>query len=129
MAEAQFDALRGRRLLVVEDEYIIAADLARTLEERGIDVVGPVGSVEEALELVETGDRLDGAILDVNLGGEKVYRVADALIARAVPFVFATGYDAFMTPQAYAGVPRCEKPVDTAVLARVMAGHIDKWSS
>ena len=122
MAEPGSDALRGRRLLVVEDDYMIAADLSRTLEGRGAEVVGPAGSVERALRLVEAeGDRLDGAVLDINLRDERVYPVADALAARGVPFIFLTGNDAWVVPDAYTGVPRCEKPVNTAQLARTLS--------
>jgi CheY-like chemotaxis protein len=121
MAEPRADALRGRRLLVVEDEYLIAAALERALEDHGAEVVGPAGSVEGALRLVEAeGDRLDGAVLDINLRGERVYPVADVLAARGVPFVFLTGYDAQVIPDTYAGVPRSEKPVSTALLARTL---------
>jgi ActR/RegA family two-component response regulator len=121
MAEPRADALRGRRLLVVEDEYLIAAALERALEDRGAEVVGPAGSVEGALRLVEAeGDRLDGAVLDINLRDERVYPVADVLAARGVPFVFLTGYDAQVIPDTYAGVPRSEKPVSTALLARTL---------
>jgi ActR/RegA family two-component response regulator len=121
MAEPRADALRGRRLLVVEDEYLIAAALERALEDRGAEVVGPAGSVENALRLVEAeGDRLDGAVLDINLRDERVYPVADVLAARGVPFVFLTGYDAQVIPDTYAGVPRSEKPVSTALLARTL---------
>ena len=121
MAEPRADALRGRRLLVVEDEYLIAAALERALEDCGAEVVGPAGSVEGALRLVEAeGDRLDGAVLDINLRGERVYPVADVLAARGVPFVFLTGYDAQVIPDTYAGVPRSEKPVSTALLARTL---------
>ena len=121
MAEPRADALRGRRLLVVEDEYLIAAALERALEDRGAEVVGPAGYVEGALRLVEAeGDRLDGAVLDINLRGERVYPVADVLAARGVPFVFLTGYDAQVIPDTYAGVPRSEKPVSTALLARTL---------
>jgi ActR/RegA family two-component response regulator len=121
MAEPRPDALRGRRLLVIEDDYLIAAALERALEDRGAEVVGPAGSVEGALRLVEAeGDRLDGAVLDINLRDERVYPVADALAARGVPFVFLTGYDAQVIPDTYAGVPRSEKPVSTALLARTL---------
>src|SRR3978361_396791 len=87
--------LGGRCLLVVEDEDVVAADLAAALELLGAEVVGPAGSVEEALTLVENeGGRLDGAVLDINLRNERVYPVADVLAARGGPFVFTTRYDA-----------------------------------
>ena len=72
--------------------------------------------------LVEAeGDRLDGAVLDINLRDQRVYPVADALAARGVPFVFLTGYDAWVIPDAHVGVPRCEKPVSSALLARMLS--------
>src|SRR3954462_10275467 len=103
---AQPENLRGRCLLVVEDEYLIAADLTASLESIGIEVIGPAASVEEALRLIENaGDRLDGAVLDINLRNERVFPVADALTARGVPFLFTTGYDADSIPKAYGGAP------------------------
>jgi CheY-like chemotaxis protein len=122
MADSARNGLAGKRLLVVEDEYLIAADLAATLEEAGAEVVGPAGTVTDALELIQSlGERLDAAILDVNLQGERVYPVADALAARGVPYVLATGYDAASIAPAYADAPRCEKPVDRLQLARLLA--------
>jgi CheY-like chemotaxis protein len=119
MSERHSSGLQGRRLLVVEDEYLVAAHLAYTLEELGVEVIGPAGTVEEALQLVESeGSRIDGAVLDVNLHGVRVYPVADALAARGMPFVFLTGYDVTALPEAFRGVPRCEKPVETALLAK-----------
>ncbi|MEA2903335.1 MAG: hypothetical protein QOI12_722 [Alphaproteobacteria bacterium] len=119
MAESGAASLKGRCLLVVEDEYLLAADLTASLESLGVEVVGPAASVEEALSLVENkGGRLDGAVLDINLRNERVYPVADVLTARGVPFVFTTGYDATAIPTAYACAPRCEKPVDKAQLVR-----------
>src|SRR5215213_2242767 len=92
MADA--DGLKGRRFLVVEDEYLIAADLAAFLEAQGIEVIGPAASVNEALALLESDtDGLHGAVLDVNLQDDRVYPVADVLMSRGVPFVFTTGYD------------------------------------
>jgi CheY-like chemotaxis protein len=112
MAEMRRQRLKGRRLLVVEDEYLVAADLTSSLEAHGAEVVGPAASVQDALSLVNNGGRLDGAVLDINLRSERVYPVADLLTARGVPFIFTTGYDAVAVPIAYAGAPRCEKPVD-----------------
>jgi DNA-binding LytR/AlgR family response regulator len=122
MADETSNGLRNRRLLIVEDDYMLAVELAQSLEALGVEVIGPAASVEDALALVEQeGGRMDGAVLDINLRGRRVYPVAEALTARGVPFVFATGYDAMMIPEDYAGVPRCEKPVDKELLARMLA--------
>jgi DNA-binding LytR/AlgR family response regulator len=119
MADSRLERLRGRRLLVVEDEYLIAADLTASLESLGVEVIGPAASVEEALSFIENNyGRLDGAVLDINLRNERVYPVADALTALGVPFVFTTGYDAAAVPAAYARAPRCEKPIDETQLVR-----------
>jgi CheY-like chemotaxis protein len=108
-------------VLLVEDEYLIAIDLADMLEGRGVEVIGPAGTVEDALELVASeGSRLDGAVLDINLHGVRVYPVAEALAARGVPFVFTTGYDAMAVPESFSGVPRWEKPVEKALLAKAL---------
>lgn len=113
-------SLAGRRILIVEDEYFIAMDLALNLGDLGAEIVGPAASVAEALDLIQTADRLDGAVLDVNLRDERVYTVADELMARGVRFVFASGYDAALMPEAYADIPRCGKPVNKAMVARVL---------
>jgi DNA-binding NtrC family response regulator len=129
MPEDTSEALGGLRLLVVEDEFIIAIDLAQTLEDLGAEVVGPAGSVRDALDLVKSqGDRLDGAVLDVNLRDQQVFPVADALAERGVPFVFTTGYDTIVTPERHAAVPRCEKPVDKASLVRLFSGSLSPRS-
>jgi CheY-like chemotaxis protein len=104
---------------VVEDEYLVAADLTASLESLGVEVIGPAASVKEALSLIEnSGGRLDAAVLDINLRSERVYPVADVLTARGIPFVFTTGYDAVAIPIAYACAPRCEKPIDKTQLLR-----------
>jgi CheY-like chemotaxis protein len=113
-------ALRGRRILIVEDEFIVAYDLAQSFEQVGAEVVGPVGSVASALALLATETTLHIAVLDINLGSEKVYPVADAMRERGVPFVFATGYDQAAIPGTYHDVPRFEKPLDIQGLARVL---------
>jgi CheY-like chemotaxis protein len=117
------ETLAGKRILVVEDEYMLANDLAEFLENQGAAVAGPVGTVKGALVLVET-EALDGAVLDVNLRDEQVYPVADALLARKVPIVFATGYEELLLARAYIGLPRCQKPIDKTALAKALAGAI-----
>lgn len=111
-----------RRVLLVEDDWLIAADLAVTFREAGADVVGPAGSVADALAMLADTPRLDGAVVDINLHGEMAWPVLDALAERGVPVVFATGYDAASIPDRYAGIPRCEKPVDPSKVARALFG-------
>jgi CheY-like chemotaxis protein len=91
-------SLRGRRVLVVEDDYILAQDLLEELLRSGAAVMGPVATVAEALDLLRSGLSPHMAVLDIGLGDETVYPVADALRARGIPFVFATGYDACTVP-------------------------------
>lgn len=122
MTAAARRSLAGRRILLVEDEYFIADDLVRAFEADGATLVGPVSSIDDALDLIGGTDRVDGAVLDINLRGEMAYPVADALSARGVPFVFATGYDAAAIPPRYAHVPRCEKPVEAARIAAALFG-------
>jgi CheY-like chemotaxis protein len=74
--------------------------------------MGPVASVKSGLHMLATNKAPDAASLDVNLGGETVYPLADALIARDVPFVFMTGYDQATIPAAYAHIRRLEKPFE-----------------
>jgi hypothetical protein len=74
---------------------------------------------------VLASSEVQGAILDVNLRGERVYPVADMLRRRNVPFIFASGYGSELEPSEYANVPRCIKPVDFASLARALANEID----
>ena len=114
------NALSGRRVLVAEDEYYLADELDRALREAGAVVLGPVPSVEAALDLVAGEAPPDAAVLDVNLGGAMVYPVADALVARGAPFLFTTGYDQASLPARYAGVRRLEKPVEAAAILRAL---------
>ena len=116
------DLLRGRRILVVEDDYITAYDLKAELESTGAEVIGPVANLEGAMELLTSGPTPDGAILDINLGGKPVFPLADTLRERRIPLVFTTGYDEDALPAAYAGLPCFEKPVDMRRVAQALAG-------
>ena len=126
MTELPTDVLQGRRLLVVEDDYWLADDLARSLEELGAEVVGPVGSIHDALAQIAGDGALDGAVLDINLNGHQVYAVADALAARRVPFVFTTDYDRVAVPETYAAIPLCTKPTDALALAKCLAAELTR---
>ncbi len=114
-------SLTGRRVLVVEDEYFFADDLSRALAQLGAEVLGPVATREEALDLLASGERIDLAVLDINLQGESVFPVVDTLIEQGVPFLFATGYDQASVPARYQHVPCWEKPFDPHTLAQALA--------
>ncbi len=110
--------LEGRVVLVVEDEYLVAVTLERVLRKLGATVLGPVATVDEALQLVD--EAFDVALLDVNLGGEMVFPVADRLMERGRPIVFTTGYDLASLPARFADVPFCRKPFDFAHLSQTV---------
>jgi CheY-like chemotaxis protein len=84
-------ALAGKRILVVEDEALVAMMLEDMLADLGCEVVGPAMRLDEGLELARLNG-LDAAVLDINLGGERSYPIADLLDARGVPLAFVTGY-------------------------------------
>ncbi len=112
-------ALDGRRILVIEDEHIVAEALSRCLRTCGAEIVGPAATVEQALKLLETTHQIDGALLDIDLRGIRAYAVADRLIARGVPFVFATGYETTI-PERYRHVTVIQKPFDVAETAAAL---------
>lgn len=101
--------LSGRRLLVVEDEMMVAMMVEDLLREMGCEVVGPAATVAEALHLAALAD-LDGAVLDVNLGSETVYPVADTLKRFQVPYVFVTGYGLNGLAMGHRDHPTIQKP-------------------
>lgn len=113
--------LRDCHILVVEDEYFIADAMQRGLEDVGARVIGPAATVEDALALLDSNS-VNGAILDVNLDNEGVFPVAEALTARSIPFVFATGYSASDLPSQWRHITRLEKPVDASKIANALFG-------
>ncbi|HYI64631.1 MAG TPA: response regulator [Allosphingosinicella sp.] len=112
--------LHEMRILIVEDEAYFAADLAEALKARGAEVIGPVGTLEDAMAAVESR-WIDRAVLDVNLRGEMSFPIAERLDAAAIPYVFATGYAARTLPEKFRGKPMLEKPFRAETLAGMMA--------
>ena len=99
----------GKRLLVVEDEFVIALDLQNLLEAAGHEVVGLAATIPDALSMIET-IAIDGAVLDINLRGERVTEVADLLTRKAIPFLFVSGYGSAGRPPGHERVPVLAKP-------------------
>lgn len=109
------------RLLVVEDEALVAMLIEDILIEAGFEVIGPFGQAQQALTHLERGDAIDAAVLDVNLGaGERSFGVAKELTARGVPYVFVTGYGPAGLAGAYEGVPVLQKPFEPIALRRLL---------
>ena len=110
--------IAARRVMIVEDEALVALVLADHLTEFGLSVVGPCANVAEATAAVEAND-LDAAILDVNLGKELVYPVAELLSKRGIPFVFVTGYGPESIDSRFAHAAVLEKPVERDFLKNI----------
>lgn len=110
MSDGTPDSTRCR-VLIVEDEYFLADDLAEALRARGAQVVGPIADLAEALSQVRR-DGFDFAVIDINLRNEKAFPIADELTRRGIPFGFATGYDLDVIPERYRKLRRWEKPYD-----------------
>jgi DNA-binding response OmpR family regulator len=120
--------LARRRILVVEDEALIAMDLEWTLRQSGCEVVGPVATLGDAVRAVATEHPLDGAILDVNLGRERVFPVADLLADRGVPFLFLTGYEREILPARHRDRATANKPYRAEHVLRLLAKAVGETS-
>lgn len=114
--------IAGLRLLLVEDEYAFAFCLSDMLEDLGVQVIGPVSSIDDALDLVDRAPEIDAALLDVDLGGELSFPVADRLRAWNVPFAFASGHEPDLMPARFRDVPLFRKPLDAAAVRAGLAG-------
>jgi CheY-like chemotaxis protein len=108
-----------RRLMVVEDEALVAMMMVGFVEELGFRSCGPFANIKEAAAAVRNGS-CDGAVLDVNLGGELVYPVADLLTDLGVPFVFVTGYSSDLVDERFNDVPILQKPVQVCDLEQAL---------
>ena len=104
------NVLQGRRVLVIEDESLVAMLLETILDDMGCAVVGPESNIDDGLRSAMGEASLDAALLDVNVAGREVFPVAEALRARGVPFVFSTGYGEAGLPDAWRGRPTLQKP-------------------
>lgn len=111
--------LAGLRVLVVEDEMMVSMLIEDMLSDLGCAVIGPASRLDEAIELARTSD-LDCAVLDVNLGGQPIFPLADLLRERGVPFTFATGYGDAGVRDVDKGTPVLQKPFREGDLARVL---------
>ena len=111
--------IRNKRILVVEDEPLVAMDLAATLEEEGCEIVGPAGNGDDAMTLIEGGG-FDAALLDANLGGHGVEALAAALTRRNIPFSFVTGYGRQSLPEAFRHAPLISKPFSNSELFKTL---------
>ena len=110
----------GLRVLLVEDENLVALLLEDMLAELGHTVVGPVARLDKALETAQR-DAFDAAILDVNINGEEAYPIAEVLASRGIPFVFSTGYGKQSLRAPYTDRPALQKPFERRDLQRILA--------
>ena len=108
--------LNGRRVLVVEDESLVAMLLETILEDMGCTPVGPASNIDDGAAMARDTTELDAALLDVNVAGRQVFPVAEALKARGVPFVFSTGYGEGGLPDEWRGNPTIQKPFTEAAV-------------
>tara|TARA_B100000614_G_scaffold255839_1_gene273437 strand:- start:531 stop:989 length:459 start_codon:yes stop_codon:yes gene_type:complete len=124
-SSANLGSLSGRRVLVVEDEMLIAMMIEDMLKELDCVVVGPASRVSTALALVEA-EKIDGAILDINLGDERGFPVAEALQSLNIPLVFATGYNVDSLGPEFANYPAIRKPFRSDQFRRILADTLLK---
>jgi two-component sensor histidine kinase len=117
-------SLAGKRLLMVEDEFLVGLMAKRILEGFGAVVAGPYGRLADAL-VAAKGEPFDGAVLDFNLAGETAEPLADLLLARGVPFTFLTGYHRDSIDRRYANIPLLQKPIDAESLERVLVSLLE----
>lgn len=117
---AAYPALLGLEILLVEDEALVAAMLEDMLADFGCILAGAAATLGEALATIESATEIDAAILDVNLGGEKVFPVADILVSRGVPIVFSTAYGTAGLPERYPRARILQKPYRPEALAELL---------
>jgi len=126
MSDDRGDALQGLKVLVLEDETLVSMMVEDMLSDLGCEVVGPFARLDSALAFAGDGrPDVDVALLDVNLGGERSFPLAEVLSARNVPFVFTTGYDDAGMPEAWRGRPALRKPFTMAEMALALRQTVE----
>lgn len=113
--------VQGRRLLIVEDDFFWADELSQTLRRAGASVLGPVATIEAALILLDAQPLPHAALLDIDLRGRRAHAVAEHLLARRIPFLIMTGFDAPFLPENLAAHPRLEKPIAPGTVLTALA--------
>tara|TARA_R110002020_G_scaffold327715_4_gene543672 strand:+ start:531 stop:896 length:366 start_codon:yes stop_codon:yes gene_type:complete len=113
--------IEGMRVLVVEDESLVALQLEDMLLDMGCHVVGPAMRLRAAGELLDSGVGIDCAVLDVNVSGEMVYPIAERLAEMGIPFIFATGYGRDGVDQRWTAVPILQKPYTSEEIGESLA--------
>ena len=117
-------SLAGTRILIVEDDYFIANEIATVLRDHGAQVLGPVPDAARSRELT-TNALPHCVLLDINLKGQLAFELAEEYIGRGVPAIFTTGYDSSFLPPSLQGVPCLQKPVETHDLIRAVRNAVD----
>jgi DNA-binding response OmpR family regulator len=105
-----------KRLLLVEDDFLLAECMREALQDQGAIVIGPAASLQRGIDLLDTEEGVQAAILDVNVRGEAIFPLADLLVERNLPFVFVSGYDRELIPSRFDKIKHCIKPVDVATV-------------
>ncbi|WP_104668795.1 response regulator [Ensifer adhaerens] len=122
--------LQQLRVLVAEDEFIVANDIALLLEEAGATIIGPTPTVQETLKSLLVAENIQVAVLDINLNGELIYPVADELARRSVPLIFFSGYDSWNLPERFSTAARLSKCVSTSdLVSAVFEQHLQNLST
>ena len=111
--------IKGTCILVAEDEFLVAVVVEETLQSLGCTVLGPFSELAEATAAAAR-EPIDAAVLDINLGGEMVYPLAEHFHRQGIPFVFTTGYAVADLPERFRGFERLSKPVDATMLKRAV---------
>ena len=125
MAGWQPKSLQGVRVLILEDEYFIADELAHALRAAGGDPVGPVATVAQAEECLARGE-VDAAIMDINLRGAMAYDFVERVAATGMPCLIVSGYGEDALPDSLSNVPRLEKPINASAVMRSLVTELER---